>query len=240
MRNDKRRDNQIRSLKLKPNVSRYAEGSCLVEMGNTHVLCAASVEERVPRFLRNSNRGWVTAEYGMLPRSCNQRITREVSKGRVSGRTSEIQRLVGRSLRAVMDFDKLGQRTIIVDCDVLQGDGGTRCASISGAYVALHLACQKLLKAGTITEWPIKDSVAAVSVGIVKGIPRLDLNYEEDSSADVDMNIIMTGRGLFIEVQGTAENNPFTDVEMKKLISLAKIGIKSITSLQIKTLKNCL
>jgi ribonuclease PH len=237
VRPDKRSANELRNVKLKSQVNRYAEGSCLIEMGNTHVLCTASIENKVPHFLKNSGKGWLTAEYAMLPRSCHSRIPRDSSKGKVGGRSQEIQRLIGRSLRAVVDLGALGERTLWMDCDVLQGDGGTRCAAITGAYVALVRACQTLVKKGELKKIPVRDQVAAVSVGIVKGKPILDLSYEEDFSADVDMNIIMTGKGQFVEVQGTAEHQPFNDSQMKSLITLAKSGIRQLLLKQKKVLK---
>jgi ribonuclease PH len=201
-------------------------------MGHTHVLCAASVEEGVPQFLRNSGKGWVTAEYAMLPRATAKRTPREVTKGRPSGRTHEIQRLIGRALRSVIDTSVLGERTVAIDCDVIQADGGTRTASITGAFVALSLAVRQLLKFGSLKKSPIRDSVAAISVGLVRGVPLLDLNYEEDSQADVDMNVVMTGSGKFVEVQGTAEHDPFDDAQMAQLIMLARSGIAKLVELQ--------
>lgn len=237
MRIDKRSLKELRKISVKPHANRYAEGSCFISVGNTEVMCTVSVEDGVPGFLKGKGKGWVTAEYAMLPRSCGSRIPRESSKGKVGGRTHEIQRLIGRSLRSVVDFTKLGERTFWVDCDVLQGDGGTRCASITGSYIALHLACQKLVKQGVLTAFPLKGQVAAVSVGIVKGQPMLDLCYEEDSTAEVDMNIVMTDAGKFIEVQGTAESEPFSDAEMKKLVALAKSGIAQLFQAQRKALR---
>jgi len=209
-----------------------AEGSALIKAGNTHVLCAASVEDTVPQFLRNSGKGWVTAEYSMLPRATARRTPREVTKGRASGRTHEIQRLIGRSLRAVIDTAALGERTIYIDCDVIQADGGTRTAAISGAWVALAQAIRKLRSFGTLKGNPLRDVVAATSVGIVGGSPMLDLCYEEDSQADVDMNVVMTGSGRFIEVQATAEHTPFDDAQMAELIALARSGIARIVEIQ--------
>jgi ribonuclease PH len=209
-----------------------AEGSALIKMGHTHVLCAASVEDGVPPFLRNSGKGWVTAEYAMLPRATSKRTPREVTKGRPSGRTHEIQRLIGRALRSVIDTSLLGERTVAIDCDVIQADGGTRTASITGAFVALSLAVRQLMKFGSLKRSPIRDSVAAVSVGLVRGAPMLDLNYEEDSQADVDMNIVMTGSGKFVEVQGTAEHDPFDDAQMGQLIELARSGIAELLEVQ--------
>ena len=209
-----------------------AEGSVLMKVGNTQVLCAASVEESVPPFLRNSGKGWVTAEYAMLPRATNKRTPREVSKGRPSGRTHEIQRLIGRSLRSVVDMTALGERTIMLDCDVLQADGGTRTAAITGAFVALALAVQQLLAFKALKTNPVRDYLAATSVGLVGGVPMLDLCYEEDSRADVDMNVVMTGGGRFVEVQATAEHSPFDDGQMSELIGLARAGIARLVELQ--------
>jgi ribonuclease PH len=214
-----------------------AEGSVLFEAGNTRVLCAATVEEVVPQFLRNSGKGWVTAEYSMLPRSTVTRSPREVMKGRQSGRTLEIQRLIGRSLRTVVNMVALGERTVIVDCDVLQADGGTRTASITGAYIALAFAIEKLVRFGTLKRSPILDHVAAVSVGIVNGRPVLDLNYEEDSRADVDMNVVLTGAGKFVEVQATGEKTAFDDDQLAAMIALARTGIAELISIQKEALQ---
>jgi ribonuclease PH len=222
----------MRPVEIVPNYLMTAEGSALIKMGNTHVLCAASVEDSVPQFLRNSGKGWVTAEYAMLPRATAKRTPREVTKGRPSGRTHEIQRLIGRALRSVIDTSILGERTVAIDCDVIQADGGTRTASITGAFVALSLAVRQLMKFGSLKKSPIRDSVAAVSVGLVRGVPLLDLNYEEDSQADVDMNVVMTGTGKFVEVQGTAEHDPFDDAQMAQLIALARSGIAELAELQ--------
>jgi ribonuclease PH len=232
MRMDNRQAAQMRPVEIVPNYLMTAEGSALIKMGHTHVLCAASVEEGVPQFLRNSGKGWVTAEYAMLPRATAKRTPREVNKGRPSGRTHEIQRLIGRALRSVIDTSVLGERTVAIDCDVIQADGGTRTASITGAFVALSLAVRQLLKFGSLKKSPIRDSVAAISVGLVRGVPLLDLNYEEDSQADVDMNVVMTGSGKFVEVQGTAEHDPFDDVQMAQLITLARSGIAKLVELQ--------
>jgi ribonuclease PH len=229
---DNRQAAQMRPVEIVPNYLMTAEGSALIKMGHTHVLCAASVEEGVPQFLRNSGKGWVTAEYAMLPRATAKRTPREVNKGRPSGRTHEIQRLIGRALRSVIDTSVLGERTVAIDCDVIQADGGTRTASITGAFVALSLAVRQLLKFGSLKKSPIRDSVAAISVGLVRGVPLLDLNYEEDSQADVDMNVVMTGSGKFVEVQGTAEHDPFDDVQMAQLITLARSGIAKLVELQ--------
>jgi len=209
-----------------------AEGSVLIKVGNTQVLCAASVEETVPPFLRNSGKGWVTAEYAMLPRATSKRTPREVSKGRPSGRTHEIQRLIGRSLRSVVDMAALGERTVVLDCDVLQADGGTRTAAITGAFVALALAVRQLVEFRAIKSMPLRDYVAATSVGLIGGVPMLDLCYEEDSRADVDMNVVMTGGGRFIEVQATAEHEPFDDAQMAALIELARGGIAQLVEIQ--------
>jgi len=209
-----------------------AEGSVVIEVGNTRVLCAATVEDSVPAFLRNSNKGWVTAEYSMLPRATATRTAREAAKGRQSGRTLEIQRLIGRSLRTVVDLQALGERSIIVDCDVIQADGGTRTASITGAYVALMIAVQKLTQLGALKKNPIIDSVAATSVGIVSGTPLLDLNYDEDSRAAVDMNIVMTGAGRFVELQATGERAAFDDAELASLIELGRVGVRDLEKIQ--------
>jgi len=228
---DKRTHDQIRNTKITPNISPYAEGSALIEVGGTKVICTASVEDRVPMFMRNKGLGWVTAEYAMLPRATNTRTQRETKNG-PSGRTQEIQRLIGRSLRAVVDTKLLGERQIYLDCDVIQADGGTRCASITGAYVALALACRKLVKQGTIKTNPIISEVAAVSVGVIEGTTILDLAYTEDSTADVDMNIVCTGAGKFIEIQGTAEREPFTREQMDEMLILAEIGVKRLFEIQ--------
>ncbi|MEO7539205.1 MAG: ribonuclease PH [Pyrinomonadaceae bacterium] len=230
-RSDNRTHDQIRNTKITPNISPYAEGSALIEVGGTKVICTASVEDRVPMFMRNKGLGWVTAEYAMLPRATNTRTQRETQRG-PSGRTQEIQRLIGRSLRAVVDPKLLGERQIYLDCDVIQADGGTRCASITGAYVALALACRKLLKQGTIKTSPILSEVAAVSVGVIEGTTILDLAYVEDSSADVDMNIVCTGAGKFIEIQGTAEREPFTREQMDEMLVLADIGVNKLFEIQ--------
>lgn len=229
-RPDHRAFDQIRNTKITPNISPYAEGSALIEVGGTKVICTASVEDRVPMFLRNKGLGWVTAEYAMLPRATNTRTQRETQ--RPSGRTQEIQRLIGRSLRAVVDTKVLGERQIYLDCDVIQADGGTRCASITGAYVALALACRKLLKQGTIKTSPILSEVAAISVGIIENTPVVDLAYTEDSTAEVDMNIVCTGAGKFIEIQGTAEREPFSREQMDEMLLLAEIGINKLFEIQ--------
>ena len=231
-RSDNRTPDQLRPVTIFPDFIHTAEGSALIEVGNTRVICTASIEETVPAFLRNSGRGWVSSEYGMLPRATLTRTAREVTKGRASGRTHEIQRLIGRSLRAVTDLSKLGERTIWIDCDVIQADGGTRTASITGAFVALGLALEKLVEAGTLTAVPLRDFVAAISVGIVDGEPLLDLAYEDDSRADVDMNIVKTGDGRFIEVQGTAEGTPFGRDALTLLLDLADVGIRQLIDKQ--------
>lgn len=232
MRSDGRLDEQLRPTRITPNYLVHAEGSVLVESGKTKVICTASVEDRVPPFRRNSGRGWVTAEYGMLPRATSTRTQRESSAGRVGGRTQEIQRLIGRSLRAVTKMEELGERTITLDCDVIQADGGTRTASITGAFVALALAINKMREQDLIRAIPIVDYVAATSVGIVEGMPMLDLAYAEDSKADVDMNIIKTGAGLYIEVQGTAEAMPFGREALNRLLDLGDTGIRQLIALQ--------
>ncbi|MBU0881782.1 MAG: ribonuclease PH [Candidatus Omnitrophica bacterium] len=236
-RQDGRRDNELRKIKITKDYIKYAEGSCLVEFGNTKVITTASVEETVPSFLKGKKKGWVTAEYSMIPRSCKSRVPREASKGKLGGRTHEIQRLIGRSMRTVVNMDKLGERTIWIDCDVIQADGGTRCASVTGSFISLVLALAKLNKDGIISEVPVSDYVAAVSVGMLGGKPALDLDYEEDSNAEVDMNIIMTGDGRFIEVQGTAEREPFTKNDMEKLLALAQGGVEELISIQKNALK---
>ncbi len=232
MRPDKRRPDQLRPLKITQNYLMTAEGSVLIEMGNTRVLCAASIEDTVPPFLRNSGKGWVTAEYSMLPRATATRTHREVTKGRPSGRTMEIQRLIGRSLRTVVDMNLLGERSVILDCDVLQADGGTRTAAITGAYIAMSTAIRKLVKFGTLKKNPIRDFVAATSVGVVSGVPMLDLCYQEDSQAEVDMNVVMTGAGQFVELQATAEKNAFNDEQLASLIALARAGIAELIAAQ--------
>jgi ribonuclease PH len=229
-RTDKRAHDQLRNTRITPNISPYAEGSALIEIGNTKVICTATVEDRVPPFLRNKGTGWVTAEYAMLPRATQTRTQREIQ--RPSGRTQEIQRLIGRSLRAVVDAKKLGERQIFIDCDVILADGGTRTASITGAYVALALACRKLVTQGIIKTSPVLSEVAAISVGMMDGTPVLDLCYVEDSAAEVDMNIVCTGAGKFIEIQGTAEREPFTPEQMNQMLALAEIGINQLFAIQ--------
>ncbi|MFH1680336.1 MAG: ribonuclease PH [Candidatus Eisenbacteria bacterium] len=235
-RADGRRPDEIRKTRIRRGYLRHAEGSVMIETGQTRVICSATVEEKVPPFRRNSTGGWVTAEYGMIPRSSAVRIRREVGARGLQGRTFEIQRLVGRSLRAVTDLGKLGPRTILVDCDVVQADGGTRTAAISGAYVALVDAVRMLMKQGVLLESPLLDSVAAVSVGVVDGEVLLDLDYEEDVRADVDMNLVMTGSGLFVEVQGTAEGNPFRGESLEAMLGLGRGGIERVTEIQKEAL----
>jgi ribonuclease PH len=232
MRSDGRLDEQLRPTRITPNYLMHAEGSVLVESGKTKVICTASIEDRVPPFRRNSGKGWVTAEYGMLPRATTTRTQREAQQGKVGGRTQEIQRLIGRSLRAVTKMEELGERTITLDCDVIQADGGTRTASITGAFVALALAVSKMRQQDIIRTMPIVDYVAATSVGIVEGMPMLDLAYIEDSKADVDMNVIKTGAGLYIELQGTAEAMPFGREALNRLLDLADTGIRQLIALQ--------
>jgi ribonuclease PH len=227
----------IRPIRFTRSYTRYAEGSVLVEMGETKVLCNATIEEEVPRFLKGKGLGWVTAEYSMLPRSTKERSRREATSGKIGGRTHEIQRLIGRSLRAVLDREALGERQILLDCDVLQADGGTRTASINGAYVALTDALKGLVERGVISRIPLKEAVAAVSVGLVKGKLVLDLCYEEDSKADVDFNVVMTASGRFIEVQGTAEQEPFSQGQLDELLKLAKRGIGQVLDAQKKAMK---
>lgn len=229
---DKREPGALRPVEIVTGYLATAEGSALIKVGNTQVLCAASVEDSVPPFLRNTGKGWVTAEYAMLPRATSKRTPREVNKGRPSGRTHEIQRLIGRSLRSVVDMAALGERTVVLDCDVLQADGGTRTAAVTGAFVALALALRQLVAYKAIKSMPVRDYVAATSVGLVDGLPLLDLAYDEDSRADVDMNVVMTGGGRFIEVQATAEHAPFDDAQMAELIGLARAGIARLVAIQ--------
>ena len=236
MRSDGRKPSQLRPLKITPSYIKTADGSVLIEMGDTRVICTAKLEERVPPFLRNSGKGWITAEYGMLPGSSQQRIGRESSRGKVGGRTHEIQRLIGRSLRSVADLKSLGERSVWIDCDVIQADGGTRTASITGAYIALMEAARVWRERGILSADLIKDAVAAVSIGIVDGKILLDLCYEEDSKADVDMNFVMTGSGKFIEVQGTAESAPFTKKQMERMAEIAHQGIKELLQAQKKVI----
>ncbi|MCX7988895.1 MAG: ribonuclease PH [Thermodesulfovibrio sp.] len=228
MRPDGRKNDELRPIKVEKNFIKNADGSVLIELGHTRVICTASIENKVPPFLKDQKKGWITAEYGMLPRSTPIRMLRESTAGRVGGRTHEIQRLIGRSLRAVIDLEKLGERTIWIDCDVIEADGGTRTASITGGYLALREAIKRGMDTGMIASNPIKDNVAAISVGIVLGEPRLDLCYAEDSQAEVDMNVVMTGSGKFIEIQGTAEMLPFSKENLFQLLSLAEKGIKEI------------
>ena len=238
MRHAKRKENELRTIEFIRHYTKHAEGSVLVKFGDTHVLCNASIEETVPSFLKGKEQGWVTAEYGMLPRSTSSRMQREAARGKQSGRTQEIQRLIGRSLRAIMDLKALGERTIHLDCDVIQADGGTRTASISGAYVALFDAVQTLINSGKLDSSPILDSIGAISVGVKDSSILLDLDYSEDSQCDTDMNIVMTGSGKFIEIQGTAEGVPFSRKEMDLLIIAAEAGIKTIITKQIEALNH--
>jgi len=237
MRSDNRKADQMRAVGIETGYLLTAEGSALISVGNTRVLCAASIEETIPQFLRGTGKGWITAEYSMLPRATVERTAREITKGRPSGRTQEIQRLIGRSLRSVADLAALGERTIILDCDVLQADGGTRTASITGAYVALALALDQLVKFGVLKSIPLKDSVAAVSVGVVGGEAVLDLSYEEDARAEVDMNVVMTGSGRFVEIQATAEQTPFHDEQLGRLLELSRRGIRELFEVQKGILK---
>ncbi len=236
IRPSQRTCDQLRPVEIIRQYTKHAEGSVMVKFGDTHVLCTASVEEKVPGFLKGKGQGWVTAEYGMLPRSTGSRMDREAARGKQSGRTQEIQRLIGRSLRAIIDLEKLGERSIQIDCDVIQADGGTRTASITGAYVALHDAISFLLKSGKINESPLKDAVAAISVGVYKGTPVLDLDYIEDSDCDTDMNVVMTGKGGFVEIQGTAEGEPFERDAMNAMLDLAAHGIQQLIIEQNKAL----
>jgi ribonuclease PH len=228
----------LRSITLEAGFSLHAEGSCLVRCGNTHVLCTASLDERVPPFLRNSGKGWVTAEYGMLPRSTHTRSDREAARGKQGGRTLEIQRLIGRSLRAVTDLKSLGERQIKIDCDVIQADGGTRTASITGSWVALKIACEKLLLAGAITRQPIIDNVAAISCGVYKGTPVLDLDYDEDSNAEIDANFVMSADGGLVEIQATGEEKPFSRDVLNAMLDLAEAGGKTLFTLQDQAVQN--
>jgi ribonuclease PH len=232
MRPSGRSPDQMRSVTLETGFSSYAEGSCLAKFGDTHVLCNATVEERVPPWMRNSGRGWVTAEYGMLPRSTHERTDREAARGKQSGRTQEIQRLIGRSLRAVVNLEALGERQVRLDCDVIKADGGTRTASITGAYVALKLAMAGLMRSGALSVDPVQGSIAAISCGIYKGTPVLDLDYAEDSNADADANFVLTGTGGIVEIQGTAEADPFSEEAFLQLMELAKKGVGELTTFQ--------
>lgn len=231
-RSDNRSPEQMRPVNIIPDFISTAEGSALIEVGNTRVICTASVDENVPSFRKGSGKGWITAEYSLLPRSTLTRTPREAARGRISGRTHEIQRLIGRALRAVIDLEQLGERTITLDCDVIQADGGTRTASITGAFIALGLALEKLVEAGTMTAAPIRDFVAATSVGVVDGAVLLDLNYEEDSRAEVDLNFVLTGARKIVEVQATAEQHPFDETQLKKMMDLAGKGIESLIARQ--------
>lgn len=232
-----RKFDELRPIFLGPSFAKYAEGSCFVKFGDTHVICAATIEEKVPPFLKNTGSGWVTAEYGMLPRSTHERIEREAAKGKQTGRTQEIQRLIGRALRAVVDLKALGERQIKIDCDVLQADGGTRTASITGAYVALHQALNKLVDQKKLKTFPLIDQISAVSCGIVDGQPILDLNYHEDSNAQVDANFIITGSGKLVEIQAAAEKDPFSEKEFTELLNLARTGTQELNRLQRQVLK---
>lgn len=236
MRPSGRAADQLRSVTLETGFSKHAEGSCLIKFGDTHVLCTASLESKPPSFLRDTGKGWVTAEYGMLPRSTHSRMGREAARGKQSGRTQEIQRLIGRSLRAVVDLEALGECQIRLDCDVIQADGGTRTASITGAYVALVQCFQKMIADGKLTELPLKASVAAISCGIYKGTPVLDLDYDEDSVAETDANFVLTGDNKIVEIQGTAEEHPFSEEELLRMMRLARIGVDQLTKLQNKAL----
>ncbi len=232
-----RKFNELRKVSLKKNVLKHAEGSCLVKFGNTHVLCSASVDERIPPWLRGSGKGWVTAEYGMLPRSTNTRMNREAIRGKQSGRTQEIQRLIGRSLRSIIDLEQLGERQIIIDCDVIQADGGTRTAAITGSFVALYEAVNLLKFEEKILKNPIRSQVAAISCGISSGNLLLDLDYKEDSEAEVDANFVLTSNKKIVEIQATAESEPFSEKDFNKLLSLAKKGISELSSIQAELLK---
>jgi ribonuclease PH len=236
-RTDGRRADELRGVRITPHFMPYAEGSVLIEMGSTRVICTATLDDRVPPFRRNTGQGWLTAEYSMLPRATQQRTQRETGRGGPSGRTHEIQRLIGRSLRTVIDLSKTGERTFTIDCDVLQADGGTRTASITGAYVALALACRRLVADKRLARTPLTGEVAAVSVGLTGGTPLLDLKYDEDSSAEVDMNVVCTGDGRFVEVQGTAEGRPFSRAEMDALLELARAGLETLFAAQRDTLE---
>lgn len=236
IRPSQRANDQLRAIEIIRHYTKHAEGAVLIKFGDTHVICTASIEEKVPGFLKGKGQGWVTAEYGMLPRSTGSRMDREAARGKQSGRTQEIQRLIGRSLRAVIDLQKLGERTIHFDCDVIQADGGTRTASITGAYVAMVDAVGTLLQKGLLSETPIKDSVAAISVGVYQGQPVLDLDYIEDSDCDTDMNVVMTGSGGFVEIQGTAEGEPFSRQTMDHMLDLAAKGIQALAQLQTQAL----
>jgi ribonuclease PH len=237
MRHDGRTPDQIRKTTITPNYIKSAEGSVLIEVGDTRVVCTASLEEKVPMFLKNTGQGWLTSEYGMLPRSSNTRITREATQGKPSGRTQEIQRLVGRSLRSVADLYSIGERTIWIDCDVIQADGGTRTASITGGFVALALALNRLVKEKVLNHFPLRDYIAAISVGVLQQQVCLDLNFFEDSRAEVDMNVVCTGQGRYVEVQGTAEKKPFDDKDLQEMLRLANKGIQELMRIQQRVLE---
>ncbi len=239
-RNDGRAPDELRPVAIRTNFVKHAEGSVLIEVGDTRVICTASIQEKVPPFLYRTGRGWVTAEYGMLPRATSDRVEREAAKGKQSGRTQEIQRLIGRSLRAAVNMEMMGERTVWLDCDVIQADGGTRTASITGAYCALVLALSRLYIDGNMGNWPINDFVAAISVGMIGGVPMLDLNYLEDSKAGVDMNVVATGKGRFVELQGTAEGATFSDEEMQAMLALARAGIAKLVEVQREALSSVL
>jgi ribonuclease PH len=232
IRPSSRAPDQLRTIELIPHFARYAEGSCLIKCGETHVLCAATVEEKVPSFIKGTGLGWVTAEYGMLPRATLERTDREAAKGKQSGRTQEIQRLIGRALRAITDRAALGEMQIKIDCDVLQADGGTRCASITGGYVALALACKKLVANGKVKRWPLIDSISAISCGLYKGAAVLDLDYAEDSTAETDANFVLTGKGGIVEIQGTAEDKSFSEQQLLELLRLARHGADQLAVMQ--------
>ncbi|WP_028547057.1 ribonuclease PH [Paenibacillus taiwanensis] len=236
MRSNGRKAEDLRPITIQTNTNKYAEGSVLIEVGDTKVLCTASVEERVPPFMKGQGKGWITAEYSMLPRATQTRNQREAARGKLTGRTMEIQRLIGRALRSVVDLHALGERTITLDCDVLQADGGTRTTSITGAFIAMALAIHKISQQHSLSKFPINDFLASVSVGVVQGEPKCDLNYEEDSSAKVDMNVVMTGNGKFVEVQGTGEESPFSRQELNQLLELAEQGIMKLIELQREAL----
>lgn len=240
MRDDGRAQNQLRDIKITPNYIIHPEGSCLIEFGNTKVICTASVQDGVPPFLRNSGKGWLTAEYSMLPRATETRNQRESAKGKLTGRTMEIQRLIGRALRTAVDLDSLGEKTIMLDCDVIQADGGTRTASITGAYIALAIACKKLFKDGKIKNDVLRENVAAISVGMVEGRPTLDLKYTEDSAAEVDMNVVMNNKMELIEVQGTGEEATFSRAELNAMLDFAEKGLKEIFILQNNAIEEAL
>jgi ribonuclease PH len=237
LREDGRQNHDIRNVKVTRNYTMYAEGSVLIEVGNTKVICTASVSEKVPPFLKNQGKGWITAEYSMLPRATDERNQRESVKGKLGGRTMEIQRLIGRALRACIDLEKLGERTVTIDCDVIQADGGTRTTSITGAYIALAMAMERLIKKGSLTENPLVANIAAISVGIVDGVPMLDLKYTEDSAAQVDMNVVMNSKGEFIEVQGTGEEATYNREQMNMMLDLAEKGIKELIEIQNKEIE---